>query len=358
MFLIILVILVIIFLAKTIRIVPQTQHWVIERLGVYKETWDEGVHILIPIIDRIAQKATYKEQVADFDPQSVITKDNVTISIDTVVYFAIYNAHLFTYGAVDPIVALDNLTATTLRNLIGAKELDETLTSRDEINAKMQMILDEATDAWGIKVKRVEIKNIVTPREIQVAMEKQMKAEREKRQTILEAEAHQESVTKRAEGDAKAVILKAEAQREAAIAEATGRAEGIRLVYEAEAEGLQRLRDADIDNNVLRLKSLETYKALGDGRATKIIVPADFTDMATKLTMVGEVIGIGDSEPIDKSPKTLPDDYSDPCCDDDERSDVTKEMVENDSEEMVENDSEKIGDSFEIDDDEDEDEDV
>ena len=346
MFLIILVILVIIFLAKTIRIVPQTQHWVIERLGVYQETWDEGIHILVPIIDRIVKKATYKEQVADFDPQSVITKDNVTISIDTVVYFKIFDAKLFVYGAVDPIVALDNLTATTLRNLIGAKELDETLTSRDEINVKMQAILDEATDSWGIKVKRVELKNIVTPREIQESMEKQMKAEREKRRTVLEAEAHQESVTKRAEGDAKAVILKANAQKEAAIAEATGRAEGIRLVYEAEAEGLQRLRDADIDNNVLRLKSLETYKALGDGRATKIIVPADFTDMATKLTMAGEVMGIGDAEPIDKSPKTLPDVYSDPCCDDDDRSDVTKEMVEDDSEEFVEDDSEEFEESF------------
>lgn len=346
MFLIILVILVIIFLAKTIRIVPQTQHWVIERLGVYQKTWDEGIHILVPIIDRIVKKATYKEQVADFDPQSVITKDNVTISIDTVVYFKIFDAKLFVYGAVDPIVALDNLTATTLRNLIGAKELDETLTSRDEINVKMQAILDEATDSWGIKVKRVELKNIVTPREIQESMEKQMKAEREKRRTVLEAEAHQESVTKRAEGDAKAVILKANAQKEAAIAEATGRAEGIRLVYEAEAEGLQRLRDAGIDNNVLRLKSLETYKALGDGRATKIIVPADFTDMATKLTMAGEVMGIGDAEPIDKSPKTLHDDYSDPCCDDDDRSDVTKEMVEDDSEEFVEDDSEKFEESF------------
>lgn len=227
----------------------------------------------------------------------------------------------------NPIVALENLTATTLRNLIGDKELDETLTSRDEINSKMQVILDEATDSWGIKVKRVELKNILPPREIQDAMEKQMKAEREKRQTLLEAEAHQESVIKRADGDAKARVLNAQADRDAAIAQAEGKARAIELVYQAEAEGLRKLKEAKMDDAVLRLKSLEALKAVGDGRATKIIIPTDLTDVANKLTVAGELLGMPKSEPIDKSPKVDIKIESDPCCKDPERSKITKEFL-------------------------------
>lgn len=328
------IIILIIFIligAYVIRIVPQTEHYVIEFLGKYKTTWNEGIHLLIPILERVACKVSYKEQVADFDPQSVITKDNVTISIDTVVYFTIFDAKLFAYGAVNPIVALENLTATTLRNLIGDKELDETLTSRDEINSKMQVILDEATDSWGIKVKRVELKNIIPPREIQDAMEKQMKAEREKRQTLLEAEAHQESVIKRADGDAKARILNAQAERDAMIANAEGKAKAIQLVYEAEANGLRQLKEAQLDESVLRLKSLEAFKAVGDGRATKIVVPTDLTDMASKLTLTGEFLGMPGSEPIDKRANVKMNIKEDPCCIEKERSDVTKEIVQNKS---------------------------
>lgn len=328
LFLIILV-LIIMALFYMIRIVPQTEHYVIEFLGKYKTTWNEGIHFLIPFFERVACKVSYKEQVADFDPQSVITKDNVTISIDTVVYFTIFDAKLFAYGAVNPIVALENLTATTLRNLIGDKELDETLTSRDEINSKMQVILDEATDSWGIKVKRVELKNIIPPREIQDAMEKQMKAEREKRQTLLEAEAHQESVIKRADGDAKARVLNAQAERDAAIAQAEGKAKAIQLVYEAEAEGLRQLKAAQMDESVLRLKSLEAFKAVGDGRATKIIVPTDIADMASKLTLASELFGMPGSEPIDKTPHIRVEHIEDPCCSDAEKSKVTKNIVKN-----------------------------
>lgn len=324
---VIFLIIIILIFVYCVRIVPQTEHYVIEFLGKYKTTWDEGIHILIPFLERVACRVSYKEQVADFDPQSVITKDNVTISIDTVVYFTIFDAKLFAYGAVNPIVALENLTATTLRNLIGDKELDETLTSRDEINSKMQSILDEATDAWGIKVKRVELKNIVPPREIQDAMEKQMKAEREKRQTLLEAEAHQESVIKRADGDAKARVLNAQAERDAAIAQAEGKARSIQLVYEAEAQGLRKLKEAQMDESVLRLKSLEALKAVGDGRATKIIVPTDLADVASKLTVASELLGMPKSEPIDKSPKVDIQWKQDPCCEDASRSAVTKEMV-------------------------------
>lgn len=324
---IIFLVIAIVILSYIIRIVPQTEHYVIEFLGKYKTTWNEGIHFLIPFFERVACRVSYKEQVADFDPQSVITKDNVTISIDTVVYFTIFDAKLFAYGAVNPIVALENLTATTLRNLIGDKELDETLTSRDEINSKMQVILDEATDSWGIKVKRVELKNILPPREIQDAMEKQMKAEREKRQTLLEAEAHQESVIKRADGDAKARVLNAQADREAAIAQAEGKARAIELVYQAEAEGLRKLKEAKMDDAVLRLKSLEALKAVGDGRATKIIIPTDLTDVANKLTVAGELLGMPKSEPIDKSPKVDIKIESDPCCKDPERSKITKEFL-------------------------------
>lgn len=295
---IILIVLVIIaaIIISMVKIVPQTEEYVIEFLGRYQTTWKAGIHILIPILQRIASRASFKEQCADFEPQSVITKDNVTISVDTVVYFKIFDAKLFAYGAANPLFALENLSATTLRNLIGEITLDEALTSRDTINAKLKSILDEATDPWGINVSRVELKNIDPPTEIKNAMEKQMKAEREKREALLQAEAHQESVIKKADGDAKALVLAANAQRDAEIAKAEGQAEAIRKIYEAEAEGLERLKAANIDKGVLSLKSLEALEKLGNGQATKIIVPTDLTKTASDLTVIGEMLEINRSK--------------------------------------------------------------
>lgn len=295
---IILIVLVIIaaIIISMVKIVPQTEEYVIEFLGRYQTTWKAGIHILIPILQRIASRASFKEQCADFEPQSVITKDNVTISVDTVVYFKIFDAKLFAYGAANPLFALENLSATTLRNLIGEITLDEALTSRDTINAKLKSILDEATDPWGINVSRVELKNIDPPTEIKNAMEKQMKAEREKREALLQAEAHQESVIKKADGDAKALVLAASAQRDAEIAKAEGQAEAIRKIYEAEAEGLERLKAANIDKGVLSLKSLEALEKLGNGQATKIIVPTDLTKTASDLSVIGEMLEINRSK--------------------------------------------------------------
>lgn len=320
-----LVILVVAFV-KCIRIVPQAQAYVIEFLGSYTKTLGNGLHILIPFVERVAKKVSLKEQLADFPPQPVITKDNVTMQVDTVVYYLIFNPELYTYGVDDPVLALGNLTATTLRNIIGELDLDQTLTSRDHINGKMQTILDEATDKWGIKVNRVELKNIIPPKEIQVAMEKQMKAEREKRQTLLESEAHKQSVVLRAEGDKQALVLRAEAKRDAAIAEATGKAESIRLVYEAEAEGLRRMSEVTLSEGVVLVKKLDALKALGDGRATKIVVPSELAESASSLTMKGDLLGI--TPPADSSPKeepihTEPDD----CCDDEGKSSVTKALA-------------------------------
>ncbi len=314
-FLIILGLLLIIAAIKCIRIVQQAQCYVIEFLGSYKTTWGNGLHFKIPFLERIVRKVSLKEQVADFPPQPVITKDNVTMKIDTVVYYKIVDAKLFTYGVEDPIMALANLTATTLRNVIGELELDETLTSRETINSKMQVVLDEATDPWGIKVNRVELKNIIPPTEIQNAMEKQMKAEREKREKLLEAEAHQAAVVKRAEGDKQAKILAAEADKEAEIARAMGKAESIRLVYEAEARGIQMLNESDMSENVLVLKKLDALKAVGDGRATKIIVPTELASSAANLEFVGEMLGLQGKDAIDKSPKVAPQEVKpDPCC--------------------------------------------
>ena len=295
---IILIVLVIIaaIIISMVKIVPQTEEYVIEFLGRYQTTWKAGIHVLIPILQRIASRASFKEQCADFEPQSVITKDNVTISVDTVVYFKIFDAKLFAYGAANPLFALENLSATTLRNLIGEITLDEALTSRDTINAKLKSILDEATDPWGINVSRVELKNIDPPTEIKNAMEKQMKAEREKREALLQAEAHQESVIKKADGDAKALVLAANAQRDAEIAKAEGQAEAIRKIYEAEAEGLERLKAANIDKGVLSLKSLEALEKLGNGQATKIIVPTDLTKTASDLSVLGEMLEINRSK--------------------------------------------------------------
>lgn len=320
-------ILALITLIKCIRIVPQANAYVIEFLGSYTKTLGNGLHLLIPFVERVANKVSLKEQVEDFPPQPVITKDNVTMQVDTVVYFTIFNPELFTYGVDNPILALATLTATTLRNIIGELELDETLTSRDVINNKMQSTLDAATDAWGIKVGRVELKNIIPPRDIQEAMEKQMRAERTKRQTLLESEAHQQSVVLRAEGDKKALVLRAEAQRDAAIAEATGKAESIRLVYEAEAAGLERLSKVKVSESVVLMKQLDALKALGDGRATKLVVPTDLASSVSSLTYIGDTL-LGAIKPADSAPKEEPDDHEDDeCCDTPERSSVTQKLA-------------------------------
>lgn len=314
-------------LLSCIVIVPQGMCYVMEYLGQYKETWQAGLHFKVPFLSRIARRISVKEQVADFPPQSVITKDNVTMKIDTVVYFKVFNSELYTYGVENPLLALENLTATTLRNIIGDLELDQTLTSRDTVNTQMKTIIDEATDAWGLKVSRVELKNIIPPEEIRNAMEKQMKAEREKRQTLLEAEAHKESSITRAQGDKEALVIRAQADKEAKIAKAQAEAEAIRLVYEAEAKGIEMLKQANMDSNILALKKLDALKALGDGRATKIVLPTDLANSASNLTFVSEMLGTGASEGIDKTPKlktVVVDD--DDCCDENDRTNVTKEL--------------------------------
>ncbi len=326
MLLIILIVIIIVILCSCIRIVPQAKNYVIEFLGSYKQTWNNGLHFKIPLIERVANVVSKKEQVADFPPQPVITKDNVTMQIDTVVYYTIFDAKLFTYGVENPIMALANLTATTLRNIIGDLELDQTLTSRDLINNKMREIIDLATDPWGIRVNRIELKNIIPPKEIQQAMEKQMKAEREKRQTLLEAEAHKESVVSRAEGDKQAKILAAEAERDSEIALAKGKAESIRLVYEAESEGIEMLKRANADDGVLTLKKLDALKAISDGRATKIFMPTELASAATGLGLTTEMLGIGNALGINTSPKYPPKPESpDACCDD--KNGVTSEVV-------------------------------
>ena len=307
-------ILLIVFFFSCLRIVPQAHQYVIEFLGKYKTTWSAGLHFKVPFLERIAKKITLKEQVLDSPPQPVITKDNVTMQIDTVVYYRIFDANLYCYGVVNPINALANLTATTLRNLIGELDLDGTLTSRDTINGKMTAILDEATDQWGIKVGRVELKNIIPPREIQEAMEKQMKAERDRRETLLQAEGHKAAVITRAEGEKQAAILAAEGERDAAIARAEGEAKAIILAREAEAEGIRRLKEAGADTAVLELKKYEALVKMGDGRASKIIVPTDAVEAVTRDVLFSEASGLGDSTAPDNSPvsKKL---KTDPCCD-------------------------------------------
>lgn len=282
-------VLVMILIITNIRIVPQSNAFVIERLGAYQGTWNVGLHVKVPFIDRIAKKVSLKEKVFDFPPQPVITRDNVTMMIDTVVYFQITDPKLYTYGVEQPINALENLSATTLRNIIGELELDESLTSRDVINTKMRSILDEATDPWGIKVNRVEVKNIEPPQAIRDAMEKQMKAERERREQILIAEGHKQSAILEAEGQKQALILQAEAQKESAIQKAKGEAEAIREVQQAKAEGLKMLKEAGMDASVLKLRSLEAFEKAADGQATKIIVPSDLQNLAGVVTSVAEI---------------------------------------------------------------------
>ena len=287
---IILAILLIAFLASNIVIVPQAKAYIVERLGTYKCTWGTGLHFKVPLFERVARKVTLKEQVVDFPPQPVITKDNVTMQIDTVVYFQITDPKLFTYGIESPMAAIENLTATTLRNIIGDLELDQTLTSRDIINTKMRSILDEATDAWGIKVNRVELKNIIPPAAIQESMEKQMKAERERRESILVAEGNKQSAILVAEGEKEATVLAAEANRLAKIKEAEGEAEALLTVQKALADSIAMLNQAAPTEQVIKLKSLEAFSAAADGKSTKIIIPSEIQSLAGLATSFKEVI--------------------------------------------------------------------
>ena len=290
MFLFIILILVALVIIPNIRVVPQAKAYVIERLGSYYTTWQNGLHVKIPFIDRVSRQVTLKEIVKDFDPQPVITKDNVTMQIDTVVYFQITDPKLYTYGVDQPISAIENLTATTLRNIIGELELDQTLTSRDIINSKMRSILDEATDSWGIKVNRVELKNIFPPREIQEAMEKQMRAERERRESILKAEGEKRSSILIAEGEKESVILRAEAEKQSQIKKAEGEAEAILKIKQAEAQGIDLIKKAGADEKVIALKSLEALSNIANGNSTKIIVPSDLSNIATLGTTVKEML--------------------------------------------------------------------
>ena len=286
----IVIFLIIIIVASCIKIVPQAQAKVIERLGAYQQTWSVGLHFKFPIIDKISKTVTIKEQVVDFAPQPVITKDNVTMRIDTVVFFQITDPKLFTYGVERPIMAIENLTATTLRNIIGDLELDQTLTSRETINTKMRASLDIATDPWGIKVNRVELKNIIPPAAIQDAMEKQMKAERERREAILRAEGEKKSTVLIAEGHKESVILRAEAQKEKMVREAEGEAEAILNVQQAKAEGIRFIKEAGADEAVLRIRSLEAFEIAANGQATKIIIPSDIQGLAGLATSIKEVL--------------------------------------------------------------------
>ena len=304
---IVLIIILLLILASCLKIVPQAHAYVIERLGAYQGTWSVGFHIKMPIIDKVAKKVILKEQVVDFAPQPVITKDNVTMRIDTVVFYQITDPKLYCYGVQNPIMAIENLTATTLRYIIGDLELDETLTSREIINAKMRSTLDEATDPWGIKVNRVELKNIIPPSAIQDAMEKQMKAERERRESILiaegekrsailKAEGHKESVILQAEADKQSAILHAEAVKEAKIREAEGEAQAILKIQQANADGIKFIREAGADSAVLQLKSLEAFAKAADGKATKIIIPSDIQGIAGLATSIAEVVKEADAK--------------------------------------------------------------
>lgn len=287
---IILIIVITILVISGVKIIPQSKAYVIERLGSYNRTLHNGLNFVIPIIERISNKVTLKEQVRDFAPQPVITKDNVTMQIDTVVYFQITDPKLYTYGIEMPVSAIENLTATTLRNIIGELELDETLTSRDLINSKMRAILDEATDPWGIKVTRVEVKNILPPSDIQEAMEKQMRAERERREKILQAEGEKKAAILTAEGEKQSMILRAEAKKEAQVKEAEGEAEAILKIQKATAEGLKLLKEANVDESVLKLKSYEAFIEAANGKSTKIIIPSDLQSLTTVTTAVNELL--------------------------------------------------------------------
>ena len=301
MFLLVLFVLLIFLFLNCVRVVPQAQAVVVERLGKYHATWDAGIHIMLPILDRVAKRVNLKEQVADFPPQPVITKDNVTMRIDSVVFFVITEPRLYAYGVENPIAAIENLTATTLRNIIGSMDLDTTLTSRETINTEMRSQLDIATDPWGIKVNRVELKNILPPDAIREAMEKQMKAEREKREVVTLAQGKKESAVLTAQGNKEAAILNAEAEKQTAILhaeaekerrirEAEGQAQAIRAVKEAEAEGIRMLKEAGADESVIRLRSLDTLAKVAEGESTKILIPSDIQNMAGLLTSLKESV--------------------------------------------------------------------
>ena len=288
---IIILVLILAVAASCIKVVPQAHAYIIERFGAYCATWNVGIHFLIPFIDKVASRVNLKEHVVDFAPQPVITKDNVTMHIDTVVYYQITDPKLYCYGVERPMMAIENLTATTLRNIIGDLELDETLTSRDTVNTKMRAILDEATDPWGIKINRVELKNIMPPAEIQDAMEKQMKAERERREAILKAEGEKKSAVLIAEGEKDAAILRADAKKEAAIREAEGKAQGILAVQTAIAEGIKRINDAAPGEGYLTIKALESFEKAADGQATKIIIPSEIQGIAGLAASLKEIAG-------------------------------------------------------------------
>lgn len=301
MFLLVLFVLLVFLFLNCVRVVPQAQAVVVERLGKYHATWDAGIHIMLPILDRVAKRVNLKEQVADFPPQPVITKDNVTMRIDSVVFFVITEPRLYAYGVENPIAAIENLTATTLRNIIGSMDLDTTLTSRETINTEMRSQLDIATDPWGIKVNRVELKNILPPDAIREAMEKQMKAEREKREVVTLAQGKKESAVLTAQGNKEAAILNAEAEKQTAILhaeaekerrirEAEGQAQAIRAVKEAEAEGIRMLKEAGADESVIRLRSLDTLAKVAEGESTKILIPSDIQNMAGLLTSLKESV--------------------------------------------------------------------
>ena len=301
MFLLVLFVLLVFLFLNCVRVVPQAQAVVVERLGKYHATWDAGIHIMLPILDRVAERVNLKEQVADFPPQPVITKDNLTMRIDSVVFFVITEPRLYAYGVENPIAAIENLTATTLRNIIGSMDLDTTLTSRETINTEMRSQLDIATDPWGIKVNRVELKNILPPDAIREAMEKQMKAEREKREVVTLAQGKKESAVLTAQGNKEAAILNAEAEKQTAILhaeaekerrirEAEGQAQAIRAVKEAEAEGIRMLKEAGADESVIRLRSLDTLATVAEGESTKILIPSDIQNMAGLLTSLKESV--------------------------------------------------------------------
>ncbi len=290
MIIVVFLILIVVLVITNIKIVPQAHAAIVERLGAYNATWDVGMHVKIPFIDKVVKIVSLKEQVVDFAPQPVITKDNVTMQIDTVVFYQITDPKLFIYGVDRPMAAIENLTATTLRNIIGDLELDETLTSRDTVNTKMRSILDEATDPWGIKVNRVELKNIIPPSEIQDAMERQMKAERERRELILKAEGEKKSSILVAEGEKEAAILRADAKKEAHIREAQGEAEAILSIQNATAEGLKKIKDACLDNTVIALRAMEALEKMADGKATKIIIPSEIQGLAGLAASLKEFI--------------------------------------------------------------------
>lgn len=337
------IVLVVLFLSLTVKIVPQQTVVIVERFGKFHVAWNAGLHFKIPLIDTIASHVSLKERVLDFPPQGVITKDNITMQVDSVVFMQVFDAIKYTYGVDNPIFGIENLVATNLRNVIGELTLDEALTSRDMINAKMSESIDVATDPWGIRVNRVELKDIQPPKEITDAMSKEMKAEREKRQAVLEAEAHKQSIITRSQGDKEAKILAAQAEQEAQIALARGKAESIRLVYEAEAAGIERLNAAQISEPVLRMKGIEALKDIADGNSTKIFMPTEITQAVSSLGVIGEALGVGDSTDAKKKPKKAPAFNMDPCLDDDS-SHISREnhIIESQMQSSLENASHNL----------------